>query len=54
MRENNLSDPRKMYHTGKFPDQEQDTPALQKKMEPRLIAGKRVTRDIVVWRDEMH
>ncbi len=39
MRENNLSDPRKMYHTGKFPDQEQDTPALQKKMEPRPDSG---------------
>ncbi|MFI3912623.1 SDR family oxidoreductase [Carnobacterium maltaromaticum] len=30
----NLIDPRKLYHTGKFQKQNQDTPALQKKMRP--------------------
>lgn len=30
----NLIDPRKLYHTGKFQKQDQDTPALQKKMQP--------------------
>ncbi|NLB21258.1 MAG: SDR family oxidoreductase [Clostridium sp.] len=34
MKDVNLTDPRKMYHTDKFPDQEQDTPALQEKMKP--------------------
>lgn len=34
MNNGKLTDPRKMYHTEKFPDQEQDTPALQEKMEP--------------------
>lgn len=30
----NLQDPRKKYHTGQFPKQEQNTPALQKDMNP--------------------
>lgn len=30
----NLIDPRKLYHTGKFQKQNQDTPALQNKMQP--------------------
>ncbi len=34
-----LKDPREMYYTQNFPDQEQDTPALQKKMEPRPDCG---------------
>ncbi|MGO1819683.1 MAG: SDR family NAD(P)-dependent oxidoreductase, partial [Senegalia sp. (in: firmicutes)] len=39
MKNNNLTDPRKMHHTGKFPDQEQDTPALQEKMKPKPDSG---------------
>lgn len=35
----NLNNPREMYHTGKFPDQEQDTPALQSKMDPKPDCG---------------
>jgi NAD(P)-dependent dehydrogenase (short-subunit alcohol dehydrogenase family) len=35
----NLKDPRKMYHTDKFPAQEQDTPAIQKKMDPKPDCG---------------
>lgn len=34
MADSNLNDSREMYHTGKFPDQEQGTPALQSKMDP--------------------
>lgn len=34
MGNSNLNNPREMYHTGKFPDQAQDTPALQSKMDP--------------------
>lgn len=39
MKKDYLTDPRKMYHTEKFPDQEQDTPALQEKMEPKPDSG---------------
>ena len=39
MKDNNLTDPRDMYHTGKFPDQDQDTPALQEKMNPKPDCG---------------
>ncbi|MGO1528367.1 MAG: SDR family oxidoreductase [Senegalia sp. (in: firmicutes)] len=39
MKNNDLTDPRKMHHTGKFPDQEQDTPALQEKMKPKPDSG---------------
>ena len=35
----NLNNPREMYHTGKFPDQEQGTPALQSKMDPKPDCG---------------
>lgn len=35
----NLKDPRKIYHTDKFPDQEQDTPAIQNKMDPKPDCG---------------
>lgn len=34
-----LTDPRKLYYTEKFPDQEQDTPALQDKMSPKPDCG---------------
>ena len=34
-----LTDPRKKFHTDKFPDQEQDTPALQNKMRPKPDSG---------------
>ncbi|MEK3766203.1 SDR family oxidoreductase [Solibacillus sp. FSL K6-4121] len=34
-----LTDPRKKYHTGNFPDQEQNTPALQKDMSPEPDCG---------------
>lgn len=32
-------DPRKMYYTEKFPNQEQDTPALQAEMDPKPDCG---------------
>lgn len=35
----NLNDPREMFHTTKFPDQEQDTPALQNRMDPKPDCG---------------
>lgn len=34
-----LTDPRKKFHTDKFPDQEQDTPALQNEMRPKPDSG---------------
>lgn len=34
-----LVDPRKLYHTEKLPDQEQNTPALQAKMTPKPDCG---------------
>lgn len=34
-----LKDPRELYHTGKFADQDQDTPALQDKMLPKPDCG---------------
>lgn len=34
MAEPNLVDPRKLYHTGKFEKQDQETPALQTEMKP--------------------
>lgn len=38
MGNSHLTDPRKKFHTDKFPEQEQNTPALQNEMkpEPRL------------------
>lgn len=36
-----LNDPRKKFHTEKFPDQEQDTPALQKEMSPKPECGEK-------------
>ena len=35
----NLNDPRKMYYSEKFPNQEQNTPALQDKMDPKPDCG---------------
>ena len=34
-----LTDPRKKFHTKKFPDQEQNTPALQNEMSPKPDCG---------------
>ncbi len=34
-----LTDPRKKYHTEKFPNQEQNTPALQNEMSPKPDCG---------------
>ncbi|WP_121613428.1 SDR family oxidoreductase [Mesobacillus foraminis] len=34
-----LTDPREKYYTGKFPDQEQNTPALQNEMRPKPDCG---------------
>ena len=34
-----LKDPRELYHTGKFADQDQHTPALQDKMLPEPDCG---------------
>jgi NAD(P)-dependent dehydrogenase (short-subunit alcohol dehydrogenase family) len=39
MAEPNLIDPRKLYHTEEFEKQDQDTPALQKKMTPEPDCG---------------
>ena len=39
MKERQLIDPRQAYYTDKFPDQEQDTPALQNEMMPRPDCG---------------
>lgn len=39
MRNNSYSDPRSMYYHDKFPNQEQDTPALQKNMNPQPDCG---------------
>lgn len=39
MSHSHLRDPRKMFHTGKFPNQEQTTPALQGAMHPKPDCG---------------
>ncbi|MEK5333004.1 SDR family oxidoreductase [Lysinibacillus sp. FSL W8-0992] len=39
MGNSHLTDPRKKFHTEKFPDQEQDTPALQNEMKPKPDCG---------------
>ena len=39
MKDSYLKDPRKMYYSKKFKDQEQDTPALQDKMFPKPDCG---------------
>ncbi|MFL2099854.1 SDR family oxidoreductase [Desemzia sp. FAM 23989] len=39
MENSHLIDPRKKYYAEKFPEQEQNTPALQSKMEPRPDCG---------------
>lgn len=39
MSEDKLIDPRKLYHSEEFPDQDQDTPALQKNMKPKPDCG---------------
>lgn len=39
MKNEHLRDPREMYYTEKFPDQEQDTPALQDDMQPKPDCG---------------
>ncbi len=44
MKDEYLVDPRKLYHSDKFPDQEQDTPALQEKMDPKPDSGEKSYR----------
>lgn len=39
MKDGNLRDPREKHYTGTYPDQEQDTPALQKDMDPKPDCG---------------
>lgn len=39
MENSHLTDPRNKYYADKFPEQEQNTPALQSKMEPRPNCG---------------
>lgn len=39
MKNQHLTDPRKKFYTEKFPDQEQNTPALQSKMIPKPYCG---------------
>lgn len=39
MENSRLTDPRNKYYADKFPEQEQNTPALQSKMEPRPDCG---------------
>ena len=41
MENNNLRDPRKLYYTSDYPDQEQDTPALQDEMKPKPDCGEK-------------
>lgn len=39
MGDSHLTDPRNKYYNDKFPDQEQNTPALQSKMDPKPDCG---------------
>jgi len=39
MKFSHLTDPRKKHYSDNFPEQEQDTPALQKRMNPRPDSG---------------
>ncbi|WP_161878285.1 SDR family oxidoreductase [Alkalibacterium sp. MB6] len=39
MSDSHLVDPRKLYYSDKFPEQEQDTPAIQNKMSPKPDCG---------------
>jgi NAD(P)-dependent dehydrogenase (short-subunit alcohol dehydrogenase family) len=39
MKTSHLTDPRKKFHTEEFPDQEQNTPALQNEMSPKPDCG---------------
>ena len=39
MSNNYLKDPRKLFHEGGFPEQDQDTPAIQNKMSPSPDCG---------------
>ena len=41
MENNNLRDPREFYYTGDYPDQEQDTPAIQDDMSPKPDCGEK-------------
>lgn len=41
MKQNHLTDPREMYYTDKFKKQEQQTPALQSKMDPIPDCGEK-------------
>lgn len=41
MENDHLKDPRYLYHDGKFPDQEQNTPALQDDMSPKPNCGEK-------------
>lgn len=41
MENGNLRDPRKMYYISEYPDQEQDTPALQDDMDPKPDCGEK-------------
>jgi len=41
MTERKLTDPRTKYYNEKFPDQEQDTPALQNEMHPQPDSGEK-------------
>lgn len=41
MKNDHLKDPRYLYHDGKFPDQEQNTPALQDDMSPKPNCGEK-------------
>lgn len=39
MKNSHLTDPRNKYYNDKYPDQEQDTPALQSRMDPKPDCG---------------
>ena len=41
MEQGNLKDPRELYFTGDYPDQEQDTPAIQDDMSPKPDCGEK-------------
>lgn len=54
MTEPKLIDPRNLYHTEKFPKQDQDTPALQQNMILFLIAEKNPMRAVISWKTDVY
>ena len=46
MTEPNLKDPRKLFYSDGFPQQDQETPALQDKMVPKPDCGETAMSEI--------